>query len=160
MPDIGGLVGSPLGVGQDRQVACDARGIHIVEKDRAVAAQQVLHVVLGGRKQQINTWLLHQAIEAAGVERGGGTGGRLGDVEHGVSSVGGYLGTKHTSLAGASKGRKRRRRRLGGGSASAAPDLPAQGGRCISWRPGGHGWGGVPPALDPPGQGQGRAKRR
>ena len=51
------------------------------------------------------TGVLHQAIEAARVEGDGGTGGgRFGDVEHGVGSVGGFLGANHNALAGASKG--------------------------------------------------------
>ena len=38
-----------------------------------MAAEQILHVVLRGRDQDVDAGLVHQAIEPSGIERNGRT---------------------------------------------------------------------------------------
>src|SRR5262245_58995762 len=87
MAEEGRLLRRPLGVDQQRQVATDPHGVHVVEEDRAVAAEQVLDVVLGVGDQHIDAGIVHEPVEALGVEGDGW----LGDVEHeGCSLDAGY----------------------------------------------------------------------
>ena len=72
MAEVGGLVGRALGIDQDRQVAAEPHRVHVVEEERAVAAEQVLHVVLGGRDQDVDAGLVHQPVEPLRVERNRG----------------------------------------------------------------------------------------
>ena len=60
-----------LGVDQQRQVAADAHGVHVVEEDGAMAAQQILDVVLGVGDQDIDAGLVHEPVELFGVEGDG-----------------------------------------------------------------------------------------
>ena len=78
------LLRRALGVDQQRQIAADAHGVHVVEEDGAVAAQQVLDVVLGVGDQDIDAGIVHEPVEALGVEGDGW----LGDVEHERCSLG------------------------------------------------------------------------
>ena len=81
------LLRRPLGVDQQRQIAADAHGVHIVEEDGAVAAKQVLDVVLRVGDQHIDAGIVHEPVEVLGVEGNGW----LGDVEHeGCSLDAGY----------------------------------------------------------------------
>jgi len=67
--EIRRLVGGALGIDQDRQVAAQSHRVHVVEEERAVAAEQVLHIVLRRRDQHIHAGLVHQLVETGGVER-------------------------------------------------------------------------------------------
>ncbi|MGY3409958.1 hypothetical protein ACVWZV_006071 [Bradyrhizobium sp. GM5.1] len=78
--DINRLVGCALGIDQHRQIAADAERIHVVEEDRALGTQQVLHIVLGGRDQDVEAGSLHQAVELGGVEWNGARAVCAGDV--------------------------------------------------------------------------------
>ncbi len=79
--EIGRPVGRALGIDEDRQVAAEPHRVHVVEKEGAVAAEQILHIVLGGREQQVDAGLLHQKVEPVGVERNGAARW-CGGVEH------------------------------------------------------------------------------
>jgi hypothetical protein len=67
------------------QIAADAERIHVVEEERAVPAQQVLHVVFRCGQQNVHAGIVHQAIEPCGIERDGGR----------------FHGSKHMRLLGA-----------------------------------------------------------
>jgi hypothetical protein len=69
--DEGRLVGLPLGIDHDRQIAADAERIHVIEEERPMPAQEILHVVLRGREQNVHAGVIHQAIEPCGIERDG-----------------------------------------------------------------------------------------
>ncbi len=58
-----------LGIDEDRQVAAQPHRIHSLEEERAVPAEQILHIVLRGRDQHVDAGVLHQAVEPGGVER-------------------------------------------------------------------------------------------
>src|SRR5258706_6412003 len=77
MADIAGLVGGALGVDHDRQIAADAERIHVIEEDRPLRIEHVLHIVLGGGQQYVEAGLLHQPIKLGGIE-GDGAGSRFG----------------------------------------------------------------------------------
>lgn len=78
--DIDGLLRRALGIDQDGQIAADAHGIHVVEEDRALGPEQVLHIVLGGRDQNVEAGCFHQAVKLGGVEWNGARAARAGDV--------------------------------------------------------------------------------
>jgi hypothetical protein len=67
--DEGGLLGSAFGIDHDRQIAAHPHRVHVVEEEGAMAAEQILDVVLGGRQQDVDAGILHQVVEPAGVER-------------------------------------------------------------------------------------------
>ena len=100
MAEIGRLVRRALGIDQDRQIAAKPHRIHVVEEEGAVAAEQILHVVLGGRDQHVDAGLVHQTVEPRGVERGGGL--RLsGYVEHRRGSLcAGHAFLRKAALSG------------------------------------------------------------
>src|SRR6266850_56299 len=77
MADIAGLVGGALGVDHDRQIAADAERIHVIEEDRPLRIEHVLHIVLGGGQQHVEAGFLHQPIKLGGIE-GDGAGSRFG----------------------------------------------------------------------------------
>ena len=86
--DIGGLFRLPLRIDQHRQIARDAGRIHDVEEIGAVAAEQVLHIVLGGGEHHVDAGRVHQPVEAGMIERNGeGFCGRGVDV-HGELPAG------------------------------------------------------------------------
>ena len=64
----GRLLRRSLGIDQQRQIAADPHGVHVVEEDRAMAAQQILDVVLRVGDQDIDAGLIHQPVELLGVE--------------------------------------------------------------------------------------------
>jgi hypothetical protein len=68
--EVSRLVRLALRIDHDRQVAAQSHRVHVVEEERAVAAEQVLHIVLRGREQHVDPGLIHQAVEAGGIERG------------------------------------------------------------------------------------------
>jgi hypothetical protein len=104
----GRLLRRALGVDQQRQIAADAHGIHVVEEDGAMATEQVLDVVLGVGDQHIDAGIVHEPVEALGVEGNGW----LGDVEHGSCSLGaGYgRGDQRQTIAARRVGGKSRLR--------------------------------------------------
>jgi hypothetical protein len=67
--EIRRLVGFALRIDHDRQIAAQAHRIHVVEEERAVPAEQVLHIMLRRREQHVDAGLVHQAVETACVER-------------------------------------------------------------------------------------------
>ena len=86
--EIGRLLRGALGIDQNRQIAAQSHRIHGFEEVGAVAAEQILHVVLRGRDQHVDAGVVHQAVEPIGVERNGGaSGGLLDDVEHEQGSL-------------------------------------------------------------------------
>ena len=85
MPEIGRLLRRAFRIDQRRQVAAQPHRIHRFEKEGAVTAEQVLHVVLRGREQHIDIGLVHEAVEPIHVERDGRNA--LADVEHEQNSL-------------------------------------------------------------------------
>ncbi len=77
MADEGCLVGCAPGVNHDRQVAADAKRIHVVEKNRALCARKILNVVLGAGEQDIYAGLFHEPVELGNVKRNSQSLGRL-----------------------------------------------------------------------------------
>ncbi len=71
MAEERGLLRRAFRIDDDRQVAAQSHRVHVVEEERAMAAEQVLHVVLRGREQHVNAGVFHQAVEPRGVERNG-----------------------------------------------------------------------------------------
>jgi hypothetical protein len=57
-----------LAVDEYRQVAANADCIHVVEKEEAIAAQQILNIVLRGDEQDVDPGIVHQPIKQAMVE--------------------------------------------------------------------------------------------
>ena len=89
MAEIGGLVHGALDVDENRQIAADPHGIHVVEEKGAVAAEQVLDVVFGRRDKHVQAGLIHEAIEPVGIKRDVGSEiRRLGLREHVRCSLG------------------------------------------------------------------------
>ena len=74
MAEIGRLVGRALHVDEHRQIAGQPHRVHVVEEERAVAAEQVLHIVLRGRDQDVEAGLIHDPVEPGRIERNGGAG--------------------------------------------------------------------------------------
>ena len=68
MADVSRLLGRAFRVDQHRQIAGDAGRIHVVEEVGAMAAEQILHIVLGGRQHHVDAGLIHQAIKAIVIE--------------------------------------------------------------------------------------------
>ncbi len=83
MADIGRLLGRASRIDQHRQIACDAGRIHVIEKISAVAAEQILHVVLGRRQHDVDPRLVHQTVEPMMIEGDRKSLGRLGIDVHG-----------------------------------------------------------------------------
>ena len=78
--DVGRVLGLALAVDQRRQIAAGADRIHGVEEEEAVAAQQILDVVLGGGDQHVDAGVVHQPVEPAGIEgQGFASGHSLGN---------------------------------------------------------------------------------
>ena len=69
--EIGRLVGRALHVDEHRQIAGQTHRVHVVEEERAVAAEQILHIVLRGREQDIEAGLVHQPVEPVRIEGNG-----------------------------------------------------------------------------------------
>ena len=61
--EIGGFVGSALRINKSGQITADADGIHVVEKERAMAAEQILDVVFRRRDQHVEAGFVHQPVE-------------------------------------------------------------------------------------------------
>ena len=69
-PKNAGLLRRALGIDEDRQVAADSPiASMLLEEEGAMAAEQVLDVVLRGRDQHVDAGLVHPMVEAGGVER-------------------------------------------------------------------------------------------
>src|SRR6516225_3062679 len=66
--DIGRVVGAALLIDQDRQIAADPEGIHVIEEEEAIAAKQILHIVLGGRQEDVDALVFEQGVESRRVE--------------------------------------------------------------------------------------------
>jgi hypothetical protein len=69
MAEIRSLVRRAFGIDQDRQVTAEPHCIHVIEEERAMAAEQVLHIVLRRRDQHVHAGLVHQPVKAGGVKR-------------------------------------------------------------------------------------------
>src|SRR5262249_54753037 len=63
------------------QITAEPHCIHAFEEKGAVAAKQILHIVLGADAKKIDAGLVHQTIEAIRIE-GNCARGALGHVEH------------------------------------------------------------------------------
>ena len=85
MAEIGRLLPPALGIDQDRQVAAQSHCIHGLEEKGAMAPEQILHVVLRGREQDIDPGFIHQAVEPIRIEGDRGCN-LLHDIEHDRSS--------------------------------------------------------------------------
>jgi hypothetical protein len=70
MAEEGGLSRRALGIEHDRQIAAEPHRIHVVEEEGTMPAEQVLHIVLGGREQHVDAGLVHETVEPRGVEGG------------------------------------------------------------------------------------------
>src|SRR5271166_5610501 len=66
--DIGRVVGAVLLIDHDRQIATHPDGIHVVEEEETIAAKQVLHIVLGGRDEDVDALVFEQGVESRRVE--------------------------------------------------------------------------------------------
>src|SRR5215475_8911297 len=86
MPEITRLLPGALGIDEHRQIAAQSHRIHGLEEKGAMAAEQVLHIVLRGRDQDVDPGLVHQTIQAIRIERDRGCN-LLDDVEHDQSSL-------------------------------------------------------------------------
>src|SRR5215217_7489926 len=79
--DKSGLVRCALRIDHKRQVAAQTHRVHVVEEERAMAAEQILNIVLGGGEQDVDPGILHEAIKPSAIE-GNGELRLLSGVEH------------------------------------------------------------------------------
>ena len=66
--DIGRIVGAALLIDHNRQIAAHPDSIHVVEEEKAIAAKQILHIVLGGRNEDIDALVFEQDVESRRIE--------------------------------------------------------------------------------------------
>jgi hypothetical protein len=69
--DIGGVVGAALLIGDDRQIATHRDRILVSEEEEAIAAKQILHIVLGGRNENVDALIFEQGVESCRVKGSG-----------------------------------------------------------------------------------------
>src|ERR1700733_2864779 len=81
-----GLLRLALGINENRQIPAQPHRVHRFKKERAMAAYQVLDIMLRRHDQHVHAGVVHQPVEASGVERGNVL--FFGDVEHGRSPCG------------------------------------------------------------------------
>src|SRR5262245_8339105 len=86
MPEISRLLPPALGIDEDRQIAAQSHRIHGLKEKGAMPAEQILHIVLRGREQDVDPGLVHQTIQAIRIEWNRGCN-LLDDVEHDRSSL-------------------------------------------------------------------------
>ena len=67
--EITGLLRSAFHINEDRQITADPHCVHAVEKERAMAAEEVLDVVLGGGDEHIDPGLIHELVQSRGVQK-------------------------------------------------------------------------------------------
>ncbi len=70
-PDIGSVLGLALLVNEGWEVAAHTGRIHRVEEEKAVAAEEILHVVLGRGDKDIDACIVQQFVQALSIERQG-----------------------------------------------------------------------------------------
>src|SRR5688572_22304454 len=58
-----------LQIYKDGEIAAHSEGVHVVEEDEAVAAEQVLNVVLRRHDEEVQLRVFQKAIEARRIER-------------------------------------------------------------------------------------------
>jgi hypothetical protein len=66
--DISRVVGATLLIDHNRQIAAHPDSIHVVEEEEAITAKQMLHIVLGGRNEDIDALVFEQGVESRRVE--------------------------------------------------------------------------------------------
>jgi hypothetical protein len=66
--DICRVVGAALLIDHDRQIAAHPDRIHVVEEEETIAAKQILHIVLGGRDEDVDALVFEQGVESCRVE--------------------------------------------------------------------------------------------
>jgi hypothetical protein len=66
--DICRVVGAALLIDHDRQIAAHPNRIHVVEEEETIAAKQILHIVLGGRDEDVDALVFEQGVESRRVE--------------------------------------------------------------------------------------------
>src|ERR1700734_3983002 len=77
VPDIGRLVRTAFDIDQERQIAADANRVEMIEEEEAVAAQEILDVVLRANPHRVHAGLVEKIVKARAVEwRRGGLGRR------------------------------------------------------------------------------------
>src|ERR1700722_1548981 len=75
--DIGRLVRTAFDIDQERQIAADANRVEMIEEEEAVAAQEILDVVLRANHHGVHAGLVEKIVKARAVEwRRGGLGRR------------------------------------------------------------------------------------
>ena len=60
--DVCRVVGAPLLIDEDRQIAAHPDRIHVVEEEETIAAKQILHIVLGGRDENVDALVVEQGV--------------------------------------------------------------------------------------------------
>ena len=83
MTDVGGLFRRALRINQHGQIAGNAGRIHVVEEIRSMAAEQILHIVLGRSDDNVDAGFVHQPVETAVIKWDGETAGPLRVDVHG-----------------------------------------------------------------------------
>ena len=67
--DIGGILRLAALVEQNGQIPAQPHGVHVVEEEEAIAAEQVLHIVLRRDEHRVDVGFAEKPIEQSGVER-------------------------------------------------------------------------------------------
>jgi hypothetical protein len=80
--DVGSVLGPPLLIDDNRQIAAMPDRIHGGEENEPIAAKQILCVVFGSDQQHVDAGLLHQQVEPAHLERYRGFAISRGDRIH------------------------------------------------------------------------------
>jgi hypothetical protein len=62
------VLGLAFAIDEHRQVAADADGLHRVEEKEAIAAEEVLRVVLRRRQEHVYAGVVEQLVELCCVE--------------------------------------------------------------------------------------------
>ena len=68
MADIGGALGCAPEIDEERQIAAQARGVLAVEEEEAIAAEQILDVVLRRGDHHVDADLVEKIVQASGIE--------------------------------------------------------------------------------------------
>ena len=83
--EIRGLVRRAFRIDESRQIAADPDRVHVIEKERAVAAEEILDIMLRCRDEYVEPGFFHEPVEQSGIEGRGAVSRR---VEHGPVSGG------------------------------------------------------------------------
>ena len=60
--DIYRVVGTTLLLDYDRKIAAHPDRIHVIEEEKTITTKQILHIVLGGRDENVDALVVEQGV--------------------------------------------------------------------------------------------------